>query len=107
MDPSGWFATWVLIFTVPKLLIIPLVKWMWDAMRASERQDVEDALWLAELEAAGSDATGDGDGGALVRPSRHPRPFGPWRPRPEQGNRPARRPTSPPHRARILRRVGR
>ncbi len=107
MDPTGWFATWVLIFTVPKLLIIPLVKWMWDAMRASERQDVEDALWLAQLEAVGSGATGDGDGGALVGPSRVPRPSRPWRPRGPGSRGPARRGRPPLQRADAPRRVAR
>ncbi len=86
MDASHWFTTWVLIFTVPKLLVIPLVKWMWDAMKASDRQDEADALWLAERERARGD---DGGGSHVHRPVR-PRPERPWRPRRPGGTGPVR-----------------
>ena len=56
---------WIVFTIAPKLLIIPVWKWMWQAMRDSERQDEIDRLWLEGLQ-------GGGGGGN----DRHPREIG-------------------------------
>ena len=67
---------WIVFTIAPKLLIIPVWKWMWQAMRDSERQDEIDRLWLEGLQG--------GDGGGN---DRHPRERRPWMPGPRRGPR--------------------
>lgn len=80
-----WLIEWVMVFTVPKLAIIPTVKWLLDAIRATERQDEIDREWLAELDEqqrrreSGSGGSWGGGRRRHVRDDRRPR--APRRPR--------------------------
>jgi hypothetical protein len=58
---------WIVIFTLPKLALIPVFRALWRAMKASERQDELDAAWLA-------DQRGDGGPPLRFRPRRPRRP---------------------------------
>lgn len=66
---------WIVMTIAPKLLIIPIWRWMWQAMKDSERQDEIDREWLAGL--------GGGGGGS----DRHPRERRPWSGGPRRGPR--------------------
>jgi hypothetical protein len=108
MDWHEFLVYWVLIFTVPKLIIIPLVKWMWDAMKATARQDELDAQWLQDYEGMHGWGGDDGNGGGSVvrrqfHPSRNPR----LRPRRPGGLGPGRHARRARRRGRGPQRVGR
>jgi hypothetical protein len=79
MGLAEFTVTWILLFTVPKLFVIPIVKWMIVAVRDTSRQDALDAEWLEEYEAARRGAD-EGRGGPPV-----PRRFVPSGPRPTGG----------------------
>lgn len=99
----GWAEftiTWILLFTLPKLFVIPVVKWMLDAVRETTKQEAIDAEWLAEYEAARG-GTGGGDGGAPI----HKR-FVPSGPRPTGGPDRTGRTGAPRTRRRALRSRG-
>lgn len=68
---------WIILTILPKLLVIPVWRWMRQALRDTERQDAIDAAWLAGL--------GGGSGGGGV--DRHPRSRRPWTPGPRRGPR--------------------
>jgi len=65
---------WIILTILPKLLVIPVWRWMRQALRDTERQDAIDAAWLAGL--------GGGSGGGGV--ARHPRSRRPWTPGPRR-----------------------
>ena len=67
---------WVVMTIAPKLIVIPIWRWMWQAMKDSERQDEIDREWLQGL-------NGGGGGGN----DRHPRERRPWMPGPRRGPR--------------------
>ncbi len=81
-----WVVEWVLVFTVPKLFIVPAVKWMLDALRATERQDEIDRAWLEEEAERRRGRDGGWGGGRRTRvpddgrPNRPRRPHRPRRP---------------------------
>jgi len=67
---------WVILTIAPKLLVIPVWRWMLQALRDTERQDEIDAAWLASR---------GGTGGTGV--DRHPRRRRPWSRGPRRGPR--------------------
>ena len=66
---------WVVLTIAPKLIIFPIIHFMREALRDTNRQDEIDAAWLASLE--DSDSGGGND--------RHPRNRRPWMPGPRRG----------------------
>jgi hypothetical protein len=76
----GWWREfvvgWVLIFLVPKLIIVPVFAGMWRAMKNTDEQDRLDAIWLAEYEAQRGNG-GGGDAVPAYRRRRPPRPRNP------------------------------
>jgi hypothetical protein len=68
-------VAWGLVFTVPKLLLLPTLRVLLRAMADTARQDEIDADWLSAQE-----PRGDGGGGQVWRWRR--RPPHPTRPRP-------------------------
>ncbi len=83
--PSWWeelVVGWILMFTVPKLVIVPIFHEMWKAMKKTDEQDEIDAVWLAEYEAQ---RKGGGGGGNDPVPAFHRRR--PPRPRTPDGGR--------------------
>jgi hypothetical protein len=68
---------WVVVFTGPKLIVIPVWRWMWKSMKETERLDALDRAWLAEH----GYGNGDGLDPATVRwqPARPRRSGGPGR----------------------------
>lgn len=46
---------WILLTILPKLVIIPIFRWLMRAIEDTKRQDAIDAQWLASLEGGGSD----------------------------------------------------
>jgi len=77
MDLAGTLyvvALGLLVFTVPKLLFLPIIRAMWQAMKASEQQDALDDAWLAAREGSG------GDGGTPAAVPWNRRRPGPRRP---------------------------
>lgn len=90
----GWWQEfvvgWILMFTVPKLVIVPIFAGMWRAMKKTDEQDVIDAIWLAEYEAQRDGDGGGGGGNDTVPAYRRRRPT---RPRNPGGRRPGARKT--------------
>lgn len=70
---------WILLTIVPKLLVIPVYRWLWQAMKASDRQDLLDAAWLASIDGEGGQPVGGRGHAGRARP-RRPRPAGPHGP---------------------------
>ncbi|MGA0122145.1 MAG: hypothetical protein ACO3KD_03960 [Gaiellales bacterium] len=68
---------WIILTIAPKLIVIPVWRWMWGAVKDTERQDAIDAAWLAGL-------GGGGSGGGT---DRHPRSRRPWSRGPGRGPR--------------------
>lgn len=66
---------WVVMTIAPKLVIIPIWRWMWLALEDTRRQDEIDAAWLASLEDSGSGPDG----------RRRKRPRQPWSRGPRRG----------------------
>ena len=82
--PSWWeelVVGWILMFVVPKLVIVPIFGGMWKAMKKTDEQDAIDAVWLAEYEAQ---RRGGGGGNDPVPSFRRRRP---QRPRTPGGGR--------------------
>ena len=67
---------WIIMTIAPKLIVIPIWRWMWQAMKDSERQDEIDREWL--------EGFNSGNGGGN---DRHPRERRPWMPGPRRGPR--------------------
>jgi hypothetical protein len=95
---------WIVMTILPKLVIIPVWRFMWQALGDTKRQDAIDAAWLAGL--------GNGGGGT----DRHPRERRPWTRGPKRGPRGGggagarlieRRPQSVSARARVSRHASR
>ncbi len=84
---------WILLTVVPKLLVIPVWRWMYGAMKATDEQDAIDAAWLASLESGGAGSGGSGD--RTRRPRRPRRDRDPSR---RPGGSTALRPTRTPPR---------
>ena len=65
------FWIWIVLTILPKLVIIPIFRWLLRAIEDTKRQDEIDALWLASL----ADGGRDDDRGARRRrrPPRVPR----------------------------------
>jgi hypothetical protein len=84
----GWWREllvgWVLIFILPKLVIVPIFGGMWRAMKKTDEQDRIDAIWLAEYEAQRGNGGGGGNDPVPAyrkrRPPRSPRNSGDRRP---------------------------
>jgi hypothetical protein len=57
---------WIILTVTPKLLVIPIWRWMHAAMRATELQDAIDEEWLRNR--------GSSSGGGPSRRRRMPRP---------------------------------
>ena len=76
----GWWREfvfgWILIFALPKLVIVPIFGGMWRAMKKTDEQDLIDAVWLAEYEAQRRNG-GGGDPVVAYRKPRPPRPRNP------------------------------
>lgn len=76
--PGRWqefVVGWILMFVVPKLVIVPIFGGMWRAMRNTDEQDRIDEVWLAEYEAQrGSGGGGGNDPVPAYRRRRPPRP---------------------------------
>jgi hypothetical protein len=96
---------WIVMTILPKLVIIPVWRFMWQALGDTKRQDAIDAAWLAGL--------GNGGGGGT---DRHPRERRPWTRGPKRGPRGGggagarlieRRPQSVSARARVSRHASR
>ena len=66
---------WVVLTIAPKLIIFPIIHFMREALRDTNRQDEIDAAWIASLE--DSDNGGGND--------RHPRSRRSWMPGPRRG----------------------
>jgi hypothetical protein len=64
---------WILLTIMPKLVIIPIFRWLLRAIQDTKHQDEIDAIWLASLESGGS----DDDRGTRRRRSRPRGPRGP------------------------------
>ncbi len=80
MELTLWqelFWGWLVITIAPKLLVIPVWRWMHQAIKDTERQDQIDAAWLASLQQPNS---GPGSGS-----DRHPRSKRPWSSGPRRG----------------------
>jgi hypothetical protein len=97
---------WIVMTILPKLVIIPIWHFMWQALHDTKRQDEIDAAWLAGL--------GNGGGGGGT--DRHPRERRPWTRGPKRGPRGGggagarlieRRPQSVSARARVSRHASR
>jgi hypothetical protein len=69
---------WLVLTIAPKLIIFPIIHFMREALKDTNRQDEIDAAWLASLE--DSDSGGGGN-------DRHPRSRRPWMPGPRRGPR--------------------
>lgn len=96
---------WILLTIAPKLFVIPVWRWMYSAMKDTERQDAIDAAWLESL---GTSGPGGGSGDRADR-SRRPRPRRDRDPSRRPGGstalRPARTPQRTDARARRMPRV--
>jgi hypothetical protein len=69
---------WILMFVVPKLVIVPIFGGMWRAMKKTDEQDAIDAVWLAEYKAQrGKGGGGGNDPVPAFRKRRSPRPRNP------------------------------
>jgi hypothetical protein len=44
---------WVLLLILPKLAVLPVYRWLWHAMKASDALDAADAAWLRGQEGDG------------------------------------------------------
>jgi hypothetical protein len=77
---------WLIVFMGPKLLVIPVWRGMWKAMKETERLDEADRVWL--------EAQRHGNGGEFEPVPARFRPRTPRRPRgPDQARRAAPRST--------------
>jgi len=78
MELTLWqeiFWVWVVVTIAPKLVVVPVIHLMREAVKDTKRQDEIDAAWLASLEDSGSGGGND----------RHPRSRRPWMPGPRRG----------------------
>ena len=78
MELTLWqelFWAWLVLTIAPKLIVVPVIHLMRQALKDTKRQDEIDAAWLASLK--DSDNGGGND--------RHPRSRRPWMPGPRRG----------------------